>query len=143
MLVDVDTFVDEDGINSKPLLLGLVSDEGISDHLLGSIKNLFWGLKDLDSSLHSGRQHTLSSSSSMDLSLDNESSNWVQLGSDLLSLLSGGGNISLLDSNVKSFHDNLRLILMQIEKLFVLVNQLGGSCEIEESLEHLILILII
>jgi hypothetical protein len=63
LLVDVNTLVDEDRLYKETLWRCLMSDQVVSNHLLGESLNLLRGLTDLDSTLESTGELSLSTAS--------------------------------------------------------------------------------
>jgi hypothetical protein len=79
---------------------------------------------------------TLSSSSGMDLSLEDKTSRGVEGGGDLGGGGSVEGDVSLLDANSESSHEILALVFMEIEESLALVEKVEVLDDSESLGEH-------
>ena len=116
LLIDVDTLVDEDRLNEETLRRSLVSDQVVSNHLLGLLSNLLGGLADLDTALQARSELALATATSLDLSLEDEAALVAQTRCDFSSLGFIKSELSFLDINAKLPHDELGLELVQVEE---------------------------
>lgn len=99
------------------------------------------GLQDLDTSFESTTEGTLSSSTSVNLRLEDEvTSSDVEVSGDLLSLFGGGGDVSALDENTEFPHEVLALILVEVEVPSDLSGEGFGEKRPNDSVEHKIYI---
>jgi hypothetical protein len=67
--LDVNSFVNKDGIDLESLLGGLVGDEVVTDHLLGEFPNFFRSVDQLDAAFESAGEMAFSTAAGVHLGL--------------------------------------------------------------------------
>lgn len=93
-----------------------MGDQVVADHLLGEVSNLFGGLADLHSTLKSTAELALPSATSLDLSLEDETTLVGKSRCDLSSLLWGLSELTSLHVDAELAHDVLGLELVEIDE---------------------------
>jgi len=116
LAVNINTFVNEDGPDWKTRSRCLMSNQVVSNHAFGLLLDDLGSLDNMDSTLHSRSKVSLSSTTSLYLSLNNETSLVAESLSDSKCLVSCARKSTLLHIDSKVSHQLLGVELVQVEE---------------------------
>lgn len=88
LTVNIDSFMDKDRGYRQALSSRLVSDQVVANHALCFLSDLLWRVEHMDTTLHAAGKMAFASSTSLDLSFDDEALGVVKAASNSESLLS-------------------------------------------------------
>jgi hypothetical protein len=112
--------------------------------LLSETSNFLRGLADLNTSLETAAQSSLSSTTGVDLGLQDETTSGVQLVGDLFGFFGSLGEETFLDMDIVLSHDILSLVFVEIKEPLGDIAKVLGVLKIrDESRKHKICFLFI